>query len=80
MINKLVAYEQAIKVYLDEFGTQGAIQSINRVNAHTIVLNIASETPYQIYICDSDNRDVVRINDRLFIYHDGSGWEYLCQV
>ena len=79
MISKLATYERAIKMYLDEFGTQGTIQSINRKNAHTIVLTIESEMPYQIYIYDTDNRDVVRIDARLFIYHEGE-WKYLCGV
>ena len=80
MINKLIAYEQAIKFYINEFGTQGAIHSIHRKDHRTIVMAIEGEFPYQIVLQDTDNRDVVRIDDRLFIYHDGSGWEYLCRV
>lgn len=79
MISQLATYERAIKMYLDEFGAQGVIHSINRKNAHTIVLTIESDTTYQIYIYDTDNRDVVRIDDRLFIYHEGE-WKYLCRV
>lgn len=79
MINKLISYEKAINMYLDEFGTQGAIHSIYRKDHHTIVMAIEGEFPYQIVLQDTDNRDVVRIDDRLYIYHNGE-WEYLCKV
>ena len=79
MINKLITYEKAINMYLDEFGTQGAIHSIYRKNHHTIVMSIENEMPYQIELTDTDNRDVVRIDDRLYIHHEGE-WKYLCRV
>ena len=79
MINKLISYEKAINMYLDEFGTQGAIHSIYRKDHRTIVMAIEGEFPYQIVLQDTDNRDVVRIDDRLYIYHNGE-WEYLCKV
>lgn len=79
MLNQIMLYTPAITSYMEAYCEPGTIRTIRRKDNTTIIISIECETcPYDLVLQKTNNTDVVRINDALYIYE--SGWKYLCRV
>lgn len=79
MLSKVIMYSTAIKSFINDYCAPGTIRSINRKDSNTIVIIVEAEKcPYELVLTETNNKDVVKINDALYIYKDG--WTYLCRV